>query len=572
VQHTRFGYSGLILAVALGMLATPSPVAAQLNFTVVGALGDLDGNGDGGAGEAAVLQAVNACWAVRVGTNRNFTLNVFTAALTGGTIGQGTTTAVDAAGVPTAGRITMDNDGSTVYFVDPTPLVSEEFGVDTQSQWRFINGTAASGANRTDLLTVVSHEVGHALGWVCGAACGFDNPNYDALMNPLTGNFVSNPACASPFPREGEPDLPGCVRLQSGGAVPLDVALRGDGLGGSGSSVVNELSHPGITGDLMVGFYTGGTRELQSVKDVNMFRHAYGDTVNLPPTLSAGTNIVSECNAAGGSNVTLDGTGSSDPEGDPLWVNWSCPGVPLSAANSLEPGGFFQVGSTTTCRMDATDLLACPASAATVQVQVQDTTAPAIFCPAPIVVECTATGGTPSNDFAISGFLDGASATDVCTPSLTIANNAPAFFDLGTTPVLFSTKDASSNANSCSSTVQVVDTTPPVIESVTATPNVLWPPNHKLVPISVDVEVTDVCDAGSSCQITGVTSNEPINGIGDGSSEPDVVITGPLSLEVRSERAGNLVGRVYTIEVQCGDASGNTATKTVNVTVPVSQS
>jgi hypothetical protein len=248
----------------------------------------------------------------------------------------------------------MDNDGSTTYFVDPTPAVSAEFQPDTLSQWRFTNGAAASGANTTDLLSVVSHEVGHALGWLCGAACGFTNPNYDALMNPPTGSFVSNPACTSPFPREGQPDLPGCVHLQGGGAHPLDVALRGDGLGGSGSSVVNELSHPGIAGDLELGFYSGGTRELQSVKDVDMFAHAYGDNVNLPPTLNAGSPIVRR--NASRSNVTLNGTGT-DPDGDPLSVSWSCADVLLTAANTLSPAGCFDLNSTTTCRLDATDLM-----------------------------------------------------------------------------------------------------------------------------------------------------------------------------------------------------------------------
>jgi hypothetical protein len=185
-----------------------------------------------------VLQTVVNCWAARIGTNRNFTLNVFTANLTGGTIGQGAVSAVDAGGVPTAGRITMDTPRN--YFVDPTPLASAEFTPDPQSRWRFIGGPA-----QTDLYSVVNHEVGHALAWLCGDSCGFDNPNYDALMNPAPGSFVANANCTAPFPLAGQPFLPGCVHLQAGGAHPFDAPLRGDGLGGSGSSVVNELSHPG---------------------------------------------------------------------------------------------------------------------------------------------------------------------------------------------------------------------------------------------------------------------------------------------------------------------------------------
>jgi hypothetical protein len=322
----------------------------------------------------------------------------------------------------------------------------------------------------------------------------------------------------------------------------------------------------------MLGFYTGGTRETQTVKDVNLFAHAYGDAVNLPPTVNAGTNIVSECNAAGGSNVTLNGTGSTDPEGDALTYSWACPSIPLLGANTATPAGFFPLNSTTTCRLDAGDLAACPKLGSTVQVQVRDTTPPIIKCPAPTTVECSAAGGTPANSLALGPFFNGVSATDVCTPSLTISNNAPGFFNNGvTTPVTFSTRDSSNNAASCVSTVRVVDTTPPTINSVTASPNVLWPPDHNLVPIAVGVSVTDVCDPSASCHIVSVSSNEPINGIGDGNTSPDWVITGPLSVQLRAERAGDGTGRVYTITVECADASGNTAKKTVTVSVPHDQ-
>ena len=572
MQVTAFRFAVIVLAFALSSLGSASPAVAQLNVTVVGSLGDLDGNGDGGAGEAAVLNAAVACWAARVGTNRNFTLNVSTANLSGGTIGQGATSAVNGAGIPTAGGITMDTPRT--YFIDATPLVGTEFQPDPQNRWRFTNGSGA--ASGTDLFSVVTHEIGHALGWLCGgtACSGFTNPNYDALMNPAQGSFVSNTACAPPFPRDNQAALAGCVHLQQGGGlVALDASLRGDGLGGSGSSVVNELSHPGIAGDLMQGFYTGGTRETQTVKDVNMFAHAYGDAVNLPPTINAGSNIVSECNASGGSTVTLNGNGSTDPEGGLLTYSWTCPSITLSAANSATPSGFFPLNSTTACRLDAGDLNACPALGSTVQVQVRDTTAPSITCPAPITVECTATGGTPASNPGISAFLGGASATDICTPSLTISNNAPGFFNSGvTTPVMFSTADSSSNPAACTSTVKVVDTTAPTIASVTATPNSLWPPNHKMIPVALAVSVSDVCDASASCHIKSVTSNEPINGAGDGNTSPDWVITGPLTLQLRPERAGSGTGRMYTITVECSDGVGNSSTKTVTVHVAHDQS
>jgi hypothetical protein len=566
VCSNRPAFGALVFAVTVFLAHSSS---AQVNVTVVGSLGDLNGNGDAGAGEAAVLQAAVNCWAARLGTNRNFTLNVFAASLMAGTIGQGATTAVNGAGVPTVGRITMDNDGSTTYFVDATPLVSSEFTPDTNSQWRF-----TGGPNQTDLYSVVSHEVGHALGWLCGGTVGctgFTNPSYDALMNPQPP-FVASATCVSPFPLANQPPLAGCVSLQAGGGHPLNVSLRGDGVGTT-NQIINELSHPGVGGDLMLGFYAGASRELQSVNDVDMFAHAYGDAVNLPLNVSAGPDIVSECNAAGGSSVALNGSASSDPEGNPITYSWSCPGVTLSGANTASPSGFFTLGPMVSCRLDATDLGACPADGDMVAVSVRDTTPPSIACPSGLTVECVEAGGTPATHPAIIGFLTGASATDVCDPGLAISNNAPVFFPVGVaTPVDFSTQDDSGNSASCFASVHVVDTTTPVIGSVTAAPNRLWPPNHKMVPVELAVSVTDVCDSSLACQIASVSSNEPVDDLGDGHTAPDWQVTGPLTLNLRAERSGGGSGRVYTVTVECLDDSANPTTGVVQVSVPHDQS
>ena len=116
--------------------------------------------------------------------------------------------------------------------------------------------------------------------------------------------------------------------------------------------------------------------------------------------------------------------------------------------------------------------------------------------------------------------------------------------------------------------VQVVDTTAPTLAAVTATPNVLKPPNHQLVPVTVAVTATDSCDAQPVCQVTDVSSNEPENGTGDGNTSPDWELTGPLTANLRAERAGSGNGRVYTLTVECTDATGNAAQGTTTVTVP----
>jgi streptogramin lyase len=106
--------------------------------------------------------------------------------------------------------------------------------------------------------------------------------------------------------------------------------------------------------------------------------------------------------------------------------------------------------------------------------------------------------------------------------------------------------------------------TPPTIATVSAAPNLLWPPNHKLVPVTVSVTASGGCSS-VTCRITSVRSNEPLD------SDGDWAITGNLTLELRAERLGSGTGRIYTITVQCVDSLGNSTTKTVNVSVPHDQ-
>jgi hypothetical protein len=107
----------------------------------------------------------------------------------------------------------------------------------------------------------------------------------------------------------------------------------------------------------------------------------------------------------------------------------------------------------------------------------------------------------------------------------------------------------------------------PVIHSVRGAPERLWPPNHKMVPVTVSVTATD--DFGPTvCEIISVTNNEPSSG--PGNHDPDWEITGPLTVNLRSERLGQGSGRIYTITVQCEDDGGNQVTADVTVPVPKS--
>jgi hypothetical protein len=165
---------------------------------------------------------------------------------------------------------------------------------------------------------------------------------------------------------------------------------------------------------------------------------------------------------------------------------------------------------------------------------------------------------------------DGDTLTYTWTNSFGMANGPTPTVNLllGVHPITLTVDDGKGGTDTDEVVVTIADTTPPVIASVDASPNSLWPPNHKMKNVVVSVVVSDACDAAPVCQIVSVASDEPVNGPGDGNTSPDWMVTGPLTLKLRAERAGPGDGRVYTITVECQDGSGNTAMSQTAVVVP----
>lgn len=116
----------------------------------------------------------------------------------------------------------------------------------------------------------------------------------------------------------------------------------------------------------------------------------------------------------------------------------------------------------------------------------------------------------------------------------------------------------------------VIDTEPPVITSATATPANLWPPDHSMIEMALDVTVED--DSYAVWYVAGVTSNQPELGTGDGDYAPDWVTDAndPQAVWLRSERSGSHPEetRWYTITLEAIDTSGNISE--LEVYVPVS--
>ena len=99
-----------------------------------------------------------------------------------------------------------------------------------------------------------------------------------------------------------------------------------------------------------------------------------------------------------------------------------------------------------------------------------------------------------------------------------------------------------------------------------ANPALLWPPNHKLVPVGI-IGVADPDNDLVTISVTGVTQDEPVNGLGDGDTSPDAVVQGATVL-LRAERAGTGNGRVYTVAFTADDGFGGSCTGHVTVCVP----
>ena len=160
-------------------------------------------------------------------------------------------------------------------------------------------------------------------------------------------------------------------------------------------------------------------------------------------------------------------------------------------------------------------------------ITVVDVTPPMVTCPADIEIECSVAGGVPADDPQLVAFFDGFMAEDNCDDDPDVGNDAPAFFDGpceaagGVTVVTWTATDDAGNSTQCSASVTVVDTTPPEIE-VTVAPQVLWPPNHKMVDVEYTVTVSDICDDDPQWVLVSLVSNEPDNDNGDGNTEPDI--------------------------------------------------
>jgi hypothetical protein len=288
--------------------------------------------------------------------------------------------------------------------------------------------------------------------------------------------------------------------------------------------------------------------------------------------------------------VTSPNTPVVWPEGSPQTVTWDVAGSanpPVSCTNvnillSLDGGLTFPLVLAANVPNDGSQAIALPSGASSIQARVKAEAvgnvffdisdenfvinqAPVISCPADITVnndpgECaaavafSATASDDQNDVDVS-----------CVPP------SGSSFAEGTTAVACTATDFYGATDTCAFNVTVIDAEGPTIQNLSATPAVLWPPNHKMVNVVIDYDAIDNCDGAAlvSCTLTA-SSNEPVNGTGDGDRAPDWEVLDAHHVRLRAERAGNGDGRVYTVGVACTDGSQNSGPSAVTlVNVPL---
>ena len=171
---------------------------------------------------------------------------------------------------------------------------------------------------------------------------------------------------------------------------------------------------------------------------------------NQPPVADAGDDQIVEQTEYQGADVELNGSGSYDPDNDPLTYMWTWDS---ESASGVNPIVLLPLGNTeiTLVVNDGT----VDSKSDTVVITVVDTTPPVLICPGDVTVEQETADGTEVE-------LE-ATASDICDADVDITSDELAIYPLGTTIVTFTATDDSGNSATCTTTVTVEDTIAPEV-------------------------------------------------------------------------------------------------------------
>lgn len=438
----------------------------------------------------------------------------------------------------------VDNDGDcapgTDTNADGQACRSGDVGVDE-------DGGFSVGSREMQAGTFM-HEFGHTLNLRHGGGDNTNNkPNYLSVMNYRLGWQ----ACAVPFSAAG------------GGAFPGGCAFSALVLPPAPAGPLNEASLDECLGiDNGAGFF--GPMNWDAVAAIS------GVTNCSPPN---NTNVQADINSSGGSADVLNGFDD--------WANIAyvfqnvgsfVNGIANPVDDEMNPEIYEEVQRSVTVRFAPSVSFTLEAPATALPGETVNLVARALNSGKGPATEAAASVTTPfgqTTAFDLDVLKLGEEQTTAPVGFTIAADACPQVL---TASAQLSFKDFAGNSHTAGDTsdVRVLDVTPPTL-SVAVRPNRLSPPNHKLVEIVARIAVADECDPAPQVKLVSIASNEPVNGLGDGRTNPDIqgadFGTDDRRFKLRAERSGRGTGRVYTIVYEASDASGNRTLKTVTVEV-----
>jgi FtsP/CotA-like multicopper oxidase with cupredoxin domain len=188
-------------------------------------------------------------------------------------------------------------------------------------------------------------------------------------------------------------------------------------------------------------------------------------------------------------------------------------------------------------------------------------TPPTITCPADI---------TQSNDpglcSAVVTFADPTTTDDCGEVTVVCDPTSGSVFPVGTTVVHCTATDSIGQTAECTFNVTVKDTEKPKITS-SVTTTTLSSPNHDMINVGFSASATDNCSGPVTLSFAVYSDEDDEVPTGDGNFSPDAKDIGVGTLRLRSERSGNLDGRVYLIIITATDGAGNVAKAAQTVVV-----
>ncbi|MHC4364478.1 MAG: LamG domain-containing protein [Planctomycetota bacterium] len=153
---------------------------------------------------------------------------------------------------------------------------------------------------------------------------------------------------------------------------------------------------------------------------------------------------------------------------------------------------------------------------------------------------------------------------DVCDPNSDIYIGSGEVIEcnlpLGEHLIILEVTDKTGAFDSNEVVITVEDVTPPEF-SLSVEPNVLWPPNNKMVLVTPGWEVSDNCDESPEVSLVDITMSA------EGDVNDYVQIDGDGSISLRAKKGRGGAMRMYTLTYEAVDDSGNAAIDSASVAV-----